>query len=222
MTEPDDRCPVCGEATEDMRHVDVERFYQVGDGRAPQLYQRTKFLEVDPQGTYIMRLRRYVGGEVHRFAYSHTDEKGVRHITSAWDPATQPAITLAEQTHYGIPCCKRCRGDFITLFLAWSQGKHVRRDVVEGAAALEDLVPIHEHGAIRHITRGEWSQRQEQRDALAPPRGDSHARSVLVAPRPVPPDIPVPAGAVPHQCAAYARGTGRAGRRTGPCPEPTR
>lgn len=151
--DPDEICPVCGQQTEDMRHVDVECFYQVNE-RAPHIKEREVLIAVDPEKSYFGLLRRYTGGEQQHADFERTGTTTTIH--RRWEPMAQPELTVLPQNVYGIRCCKACRADFIGLFLRWSKGEFVQPEEADE----ERNIPVRENGHLVMLTRAEWDARQ--------------------------------------------------------------
>lgn len=123
-----DKCPICTEEEEDMRHVMVECFYQV-DEIVPQSQPTKFFKEVTQDGTYLGLTRRYSEGtRDEHFVEEET-------FTEAGNPLTKigikqvpiDPIRLLELTGFNLTCCKACRGDFLMMLKDWADGKKVPR-----------------------------------------------------------------------------------------------
>jgi hypothetical protein len=118
-------CAGCGDAdVDDMRHVNVECFYQVNEV-APQAAPRTVFREV-PDGVHPLgRTRRYWAGGADALRTWRCDNPGpgedpVR-VETVEEPL--PPIRLVEVTTWGVRCYKPCSGRFLDLFGEWAKCK---------------------------------------------------------------------------------------------------
>lgn len=123
-------CPICGEMAEDMRHVGVECFYDVKE-YVPSAEERMIFKEVDENGSYWGRTRRYPAGTKDSFSSRPEIRNGetINICTTTQVPIEK--IRLIESSNYSKECCKSCRHDFLCMFKMWSEGRLVK---IEDAA----------------------------------------------------------------------------------------
>jgi len=120
------RCKVCGNKTEDMRHVGVECFYKVNeDDIVPDADERQFFSEVGEDSSIWGKTRRYKSGTVDRFEIiDHgKDDRGVGHTELVPHQDPVPPIRLRENVLFSIDCCKSCRADFLQVFKRWRNGE---------------------------------------------------------------------------------------------------
>lgn len=118
-------CIVCGDTdVDDMRHVDVECFYHVGE-IVPQATPRTVFREVPSQAHPLGRTRRYWEGSADALRTWRCDNPGPGEADVRVETVEEPLppIRLVEVTTWGVRCCKPCRGRFLDLFAHWARGQ---------------------------------------------------------------------------------------------------
>lgn len=146
----DEKCPICGKMTEDMRHVSVECFYDVHEV-VPEAKLEQHFIEVDPKGTYWGITRTYSNGKRDDFSAEEvkTEKNTTRIINS---PTEITGIRLMEIGLYRMNCCKSCRADFLEMLEQWYHGKHKHQDKGNGR------IPVRIKGATRFVTEEEYQQ----------------------------------------------------------------
>jgi hypothetical protein len=119
-----EKCPICGGECEDMRHVGVECLYEIRE-LVPSAVVETVLTEVPEDIKYLARTKRYPAGTVDSLFVS--DVKGSL-TTIDCKQVPIPAVRLLEKSLFNVRCCKSCRGDFLNLFKAWSEGKHIEKE----------------------------------------------------------------------------------------------
>jgi hypothetical protein len=119
-----EKCPICGKESEDMRHVGVECLYEVNEF-VPSAVRETVLSEVPEGKVYLAKTKHFPAGTVDELFVSEV--KGNTTVLKV-KQVPVPAVRLLEKSLFNVSCCKRCRGDFLRLFKAWSEGKHIEKE----------------------------------------------------------------------------------------------